>query len=117
MAYKLTNTDTVIRLADGACIPNDARNADRQEYERWLASGNTPLPADPLPEPDPRLVLDDEERLQAKLDAAVMALVDATPAQLVTYARNNFPSLSLAEQNRLGAILHILAVAVRPQVR
>ena len=37
------------------------------------------------PPPDPRLVLDQEERLQAKLDAAVMALVNVTPAQLVTW--------------------------------
>lgn len=117
MTYKLTRSDFVIRLADNGCIPNDPRNADRQKYERWLAAGNTPQPADQLPEPDPRLVLDQEELLQAKLDAAVMALVDATPAQLITYARNNFPSLSLAEQNRMGTILHILAVAVRPHVR
>lgn len=69
------------------------------------------------PPPDPRLVLDQEERLQAKLDAAVMALVNVTPAQLVTYARNNFPTLTLAEQNRMGTILFALAVAARPRVR
>lgn len=67
--------------------------------------------------PDPRLVLDESERAAAKLDAAIMALVNSTPAQLMSFARNNFPTLTLAEQNRIGTILNILAVAVRPVVR
>lgn len=39
----------LIRLTDNAFISMDKDNADYQEYLKWLAEGNEPLPADAPP--------------------------------------------------------------------
>ena len=36
----------IIRLPEQSFIPFDPLNTDYQEYLKWLAEGNTPLPVD-----------------------------------------------------------------------
>jgi hypothetical protein len=36
----------VFRLTDNTTIPFDENNTDYRNYLKWLAEGNTPLPAD-----------------------------------------------------------------------
>lgn len=49
------NSRFVTRLSDNACIPMAEDNTDYQEYLKWLAAGNQPIPAnagegnEPLP--------------------------------------------------------------------
>jgi len=38
--------DSVLRIEDSAAVPFDPDNTDYQAYLKWLAEGNTPLPAD-----------------------------------------------------------------------
>ena len=40
------DTQQVLRIADNATIPFDPQNSDYQAYLKWVAEGNTPLPAD-----------------------------------------------------------------------
>ena len=47
--YKLTNSTSIHRIADNASIPADPANTDYANYLQWLAEGNTPEPADPIP--------------------------------------------------------------------
>ena len=61
--YQLTSGDTILRLTDNAFIPADNGNRDYREYLEWLDAGNTPLPPDPTPEPEPLTA-------QQKLEAA-----------------------------------------------
>jgi hypothetical protein len=59
MTYQLTRFGTIIRLSDGFTIPFDLRNIDYQEYLKWVAEGNTPLPApEDIPTPNFRGFLD-----------------------------------------------------------
>jgi len=47
--YKLANFDGInfiIRMSDRASIPINSDNTDYQAYLKWVADGNTPLPAD-----------------------------------------------------------------------
>ena len=46
--YQLTreDTETILRLSDGAYIPLDPDNTGYQEYLAWVAEGNEPLPVD-----------------------------------------------------------------------
>lgn len=51
MTYKLTNTTSIFRFTDGVFIPPDPANTDYAAYLKWIEEGNTPEPADSLPEP------------------------------------------------------------------
>jgi hypothetical protein len=62
MSYTLTQYPSVIRNADGACIPFDEANTDYQAYLAWVAEGNMPNPYDAPPPPKP---LTAAEKLEA----------------------------------------------------
>lgn len=54
--YKLINDDqgslmSVVNTNTWLCIPIETANADYQEYLEWVAEGNTPEAADPVPDP------------------------------------------------------------------
>jgi hypothetical protein len=46
--YRKHENGGVLRLSDGAYIPNDVRNVDWAEFLTWCET-NEPLPAEPTP--------------------------------------------------------------------
>ena len=62
MTYQLTTSDTILRLADNACIPPDPANTDYSVYLEWLEAGNMPEPAPIIEPPAP---LTTEQKLEA----------------------------------------------------
>jgi hypothetical protein len=45
--YKLHDRyEGLIRLSDNAFIPVNEANTDYQEYLKWIAEGNEPIPAE-----------------------------------------------------------------------
>lgn len=81
MAYQLTEGDTILRLADRACIPPIEGNIEYIAYLEWLAEGNTPLPAPDAAVRPPQTPLDKLAAAGLTLDdlRALLASVADTP--------------------------------------
>lgn len=73
--YPPATEPSCVRRSDGWCIPFDPDNSEYQKYLKWLdgyelqgmqwvktSDGNTPLPPDPTPEPEP---LTPQQKLEA----------------------------------------------------
>jgi hypothetical protein len=106
--YSLSDTEIVIRKADGANIPDDPANGDRIEYSAWLAAGGVPdpyvPPRPPVPESCSKLGLKlalDELGLWQQVKAAIAADADAQEDwDLCTEVRRSYPVV----QRMIGAV-------------
>jgi hypothetical protein len=93
MSYKLLKQG-VRRLSDQACIPSDLANTDWQEYTKWLAAGNTPLPVDPDPIP---IDLSDVDNLEKALKALALCIAQVgglTNPQMKALFKSKWDSLA-----------------------
>ena len=76
-AYQLTATDTIIRTADMASIPNDPGNRDRASYTSWLVAGGVPDPYIAPPAPPAQVLSQD---LMAQFTVADYTAIKAAVA-------------------------------------
>ena len=58
----LSDTHTISIVGTQISFLPDPANTDYQQYLEWISQGNEPLPADPIPEPEP---LTPEQKLEA----------------------------------------------------
>lgn len=138
--YKLATSTCVIRQADNACIPNDPRNADYSEYLRWLAAGNTPVPADvppwaPIKAAEIATYIETREKMCARVagigqrlaragdtagasscDAVVNALLDV-PAHASVTGATDIVSLRLAIKTRYQEAVALASVSARAEFK
>lgn len=95
MAYSFTHNGLVIRLIDGATIPENPDNIDWQEYQRWVASGGVTAP----------FVLSEEELLahvttetQRRLDDFARTRMYDNILSACTYASSAVPKFAAEGQ-------------------
>lgn len=124
--YKLLQDDGVLRLSDGANIPNDPLNTDWLEYQAWLAAGGIPQPADELTAEE--LALEAEVN-QAPISARNWFVANPQAQQLFTlslvdlqteiYTRVDllFPAATAGNRTFMKLLLMALAVCVRVLVK
>jgi hypothetical protein len=79
--YKLRSEGGVVRLADGAQIPENDDNADWRRFRAWRDAGNAPEPADGPTAIDGRILLDKAEFQQTRQQAGLVALLNMTPSE------------------------------------
>lgn len=114
--YRLTENEFVVRVEDGASIPNDPANRDRAEYESWLANGGVPEPYVPPPAPVPQSISDrqffqqlaaqgvisEDEALAscaAVIPAPLLALIEQLPSDQQFAAKMLVSGATVFERN------------------
>ena len=121
--YQLTDSTIVIRLADGANIPNDPANADYQRYEQWLAAGGVPLPLKPQASDPAQLQAMVVQSTQQRLDDFARTRNYDGILSACTYATSSVPKFATEGQyavqarDATWAALYVLLAEVQAGTR
>lgn len=91
----------VIRLSDYASIPADPSNNDFIEYKAWVARGNSPLSADPIPVET--IIENFVSQIQKRLDDFASTRGYDNILSACTYASSLVPKFKAEGQYCVGA--------------
>ena len=108
--YRLTKSQYIQRISDGAFIPPNVDNKDYREYQAWVAVGNTPAPYQPIPEEVAAEAAKQklaQDVAVAKRYAKLQTLSSMTPAEVQTWAEATINTLPDAKD-----AITALAIAV-----
>ena len=106
MAYRLHKYGGVIRLTDGAFVPECEGNRDWLKYREWTAAGNTPEPAF-----TPEEIAAEEAATaaeEARIRAKAADLVDALPDWATVAAKFDQRTAALANATTIAAVKVVL---------
>ena len=112
--YKLTaNENTIVRLANGAFIPNDPRNRDYAAYLEWCAEGNTPEPFETPEENIARLKREKLTEINAAYEASISALTETyPPSEILSWDKQETEARAyLADANASTPFIDALSTA------
>jgi len=98
------STALVLRDEDGAFIPNDPANADRRQYDAWLAAGNIPTPAAPMTVAPPPLGFLDFMALFTAAEQAALVNSADTQVKLFLLQASGAGEISLADARTIAAL-------------
>ena len=105
--YKLSKFGGgVIRLKDGASIPECLDNMDWREYLAWVAKGNTPAPAE-----TPEEIAAEEAAAAAEkalIQAKAQDIADALPDWATVAAKFDRGTTALANATTIAAVKVVL---------
>lgn len=121
--YRLSKDGAgVIRLSDGAGIPNDPNNPDWIKYQLALSQGGVPDPAETPAEIAARQAAELDRQARAVIlsnvlgDAVFTALKTKTPAEIDTWIDTNFATLTAQQRLFLKTIAKICVYLFREKV-
>lgn len=93
--YRLNKDGGIVRIDDGAFIPEDAGNVDFQAYLAWRAEGNEPATE---PAPPEAIMVDFVAKAQARLDEFARTRNYDGILSACTYATSSVPKFAAEGQ-------------------
>ena len=103
---KILNSTSIIRVADGAFIPENPLLNEWRDYVTWENAGNVPDEPDPLPAPTPEQIEHDQLKNMVK----VQELLNLVPANVNAWAAANITNVAQARDVITTIILTLLLI-------